>query len=193
MENKRCSKCEHKAVTDEIMWDLGAGLVLCDPCHDEWLEKEGPREERGCVAVEKLVPPPPPPPEPPTRHKLPRERSGFTHEFTILAMEHGEPVAVKGYLTIGLYEDGRVGEIFIKMSKQGSQVSGFVDAWAISVSMLLQMGVSLDVITRKFRGMRFEPSGRVEGRSDLALSPIDYVCKYLRKKFVHEVDHERAA
>jgi ribonucleoside-diphosphate reductase alpha chain len=124
--------------------------------------------------------------QPPERRKLPRERAGYTHKFTILAMEHGEPKPVKGYITVGLYEDGGVGEIFVKMAKQGGQVSGFVDAWAISVSMLLQLGVPLETVVNRFENMRFEPSGRIEGQSELALSPIDYVCKYLRKRFLDD-------
>lgn len=90
----------------------------------------------------------------------------------------------KGYLTVGFYEDGGVGEIFVKMGNQGSQVSGFVDAWAIAMSMLLQQQVPLEVLVNRFEHMRFEPSGRVEGEQILALSPIDYVCKYLRQKFL---------
>jgi ribonucleoside-diphosphate reductase alpha chain len=117
---------------------------------------------------------------------MPSERFGFTHKFTILATnpETHEPEEVDGYLTTGLYEDGTVGEIFVKMAKQGSGVSGFVDAWAISVSMLLQVGVPLADIVRRFEHMRFEPSGRIEGQPDLALSPIDYICKYLRRRFL---------
>ena len=134
-------------------------------------------------------------PEPPKRRKLPNEREALTHKFTILAKnpDTGEPENVKGYLTVGLYEDGSVGEIFVKMAKQGSNVSGFVDAWAISISMLLQLGVPLDVIVHRFENMRFEPSGRIEGQSVLALSPIDYVCGYLRQRFLQGGDRERVA
>lgn len=126
--------------------------------------------------------------KPPQHQPLPIERHGFTHKFCILATERGVPKEVKGYITVGLYEDGRVGELFVKMNKQGSQVSGFVDAWAISVSMMLQLGVPLDVIVRRFENMRFEPSGRIRNQSDFALSPIDYVCKYLRRRFLDEND-----
>jgi ribonucleoside-diphosphate reductase alpha chain len=123
----------------------------------------------------------------PKRRKLPNERQGFTHKFTILATDrHGEPMPVKGYLTVGLYEDGTVGELFVKMAKQGSEVSGFVDAWAISVSMMLQFGVPINVIVQRFENMRFEPSGRIKDQRDLALSPIDYVCKYLHRKFIND-------
>jgi len=119
----------------------------------------------------------------PTRYRLPRERSGWTHHFTILAMEGEQPVSVDGYITVNTYEDGKPGEIFVKMERQGSQSSGFIDAWAISVSMLLQLGVPLETVLRKFEHMRFEPSGRIKNSSELALSPIDYVCKWLRGRF----------
>ena len=211
MEKQRCSKCKHEAVGDETMWDLGAGTVLCDPCHEKWLKEEGPKEEpkRESKAVVMTSGKPesdsvvmtdtdgtsvfPSPemfpqsiPEPPERQKLPNERQGFTHKFTILAKnpDTGEPENVKGYLTVGLYPDGRVGEIFVKMAKQGSQVSGFVDAWAISVSMMLQLGVPLKTLVDRFENMRFEPSGRIEGQSVFALSPVDYVCGYLRYRFL---------
>ena len=119
----------------------------------------------------------------PTRYRLPRERSGWTHHFTILAVENGQPVSVDGYITVNTYEDGKPGEIFVKMERQGSQASGFIDAFAVSMSMLLQLGVPLVTLLNKFENMRFEPSGRIEGSSTLALSPVDYVCKYLRGKF----------
>jgi len=179
MAVKRCSKCGHEPKLDEVMWEFDGGVVLCKSCHSEWLKTKDAKGVGKPVGK---------PPEvmlitPPERRRLPAERAGFTHKFTILAMEHGEPKPVKGYLTVGLYEDGSVGEIFVKMAKQGSQVSGFVDAWAIAVSMMLQLGVPLETIINRFENMRFEPSGRIEGQSDLALSPIDYVCKYLHRKF----------
>ena len=115
----------------------------------------------------------------PVRYKMPRERSGITHKFTING--------VKGYLTVGQYEDGGLGEIFVKMDKQGSQVSGFVDAWAIAVSMMLQVGVPLSEIIAKFRGMHFEPSG-MTGVPEIrfAQSPIDYVVRWLDMRFVEK-------
>lgn len=115
------------------------------------------------------------------RERLPDERVALTHKFRIRARE-GD---VKGYLTLGHYPDGRLGEIFVKMDQQGSQVSGFVDSWAISVSMLLQMGMPLEEIVRKFRGVRFEPAGFTDNphiRS--AKSPVDYIARYLEGKYL---------
>jgi len=111
------------------------------------------------------------------REKLPAERQSLTRRFVI----GGE----KGYLTVGLYEDGRPGELFVKMDQQGSSVSGFIDAWAISVSMLLQMGMPLDTIINKFRGMRFGPEGMTDDpQIRMATSPVDYIVRWLEAKFV---------
>jgi ribonucleoside-diphosphate reductase alpha chain len=95
----------------------------------------------------------------------------------------------KGYLNVGLYDDGSPGEIFLKMDRQGSEVSGFADAWAIAISMLLQHGVSLHTIVDKFKAMRFEPSGMTETDGiRIAKSPVDYVCHYLARRFKIERD-----
>jgi len=117
------------------------------------------------------------------RQKLPNEREAVTHRFKI-----GE---IKGYVTVGLYADGRPGEIFVKMDRQGSTVSGFVDAWAIAVSMLLQTGTSLETVCEKFRGMTFDPSG-MTGRPEIpfARSPIDYVCRWLERKYIEAPEAE---
>jgi ribonucleoside-diphosphate reductase alpha chain len=117
----------------------------------------------------------------PDRHKMPDERNGMTHKFRIGDDTDG----VKGYITANCWEDGAVGEIFVKMDKQGSAMSGFVDAWAISVSMLLQVGVPLKTIIGKFRGQRFQPGGYTKN-SDIriATSPIDYIVRWLELRFL---------
>lgn len=118
------------------------------------------------------------------RQRLPDERQGITHKFTI--------DGVKGYLTVGLYDDGRVGEIFAKMDRQGSQVSGFVDAWAIAVSMLLQTGTPVEKIVEKFRGARFDPSGCTDNPQIVfAKSPIDYIVRWLDAQFLSSKSCER--
>ena len=117
----------------------------------------------------------------PQRRRLPTERQGVTHAFAI----HTPDGRHKGYVTVGLYDDGTVGEVFLKLDQQGSQVSGFCDAWSIAVSMLLQTGTSLEVVCRKFRSMRFEPSGRTETPGiRVADSPVDYAARYLEHRFV---------
>ncbi len=117
----------------------------------------------------------------PDRHKMPPEREGVTHKFRIGDKETG----VKGYVTANCWPDGVVGEIFVKMDKQGSAMSGFVDAWAISVSMLLQVGVPLESIIDKFRGHRFQPSGFTDNPDiRIATSPIDYIARWLAIRFL---------
>lgn len=110
------------------------------------------------------------------RRRLPNEREGITHRFTI-----GD---LKGYVTAGLYDDGSLGEIFVKLDRQGSAVSGLVDSWAISVSMLLQLGVPLEVITNKFKAMRFEPEGMTSNPEiRIAQSPVDYIVRWMEMRF----------
>lgn len=121
-----------------------------------------------------------------TRIRLPDERDAITHRF-LIGGKH------KGYITVGFYPDGKPGEIFVKMAQQGSQVSGFADAFAISVSMLLQSGIPLETICNKFRSMRFKPSGLTDNRDiPFALSPIDYVVRWLEHRILG-VKREAAA
>jgi ribonucleoside-diphosphate reductase alpha chain len=111
------------------------------------------------------------------RHRLPDERAAITHKFSIGGHE--------GYITAGLYEDGQPGEIFITMSKEGSTISGLMDALATSVSMALQYGVPLRVLVEKFTHMRFEPSGFTNNREiPIAKSICDYIFRWLGKKFL---------
>ena len=91
------------------------------------------------------------------RHKLNPERQSITHKFAIAGHE--------GYFTVGLYDDGTPGELFIKMNKEGSTLSGIMDALALSVSLNLQYGVPLEVLISKFTHTRFEPSGMTSNRA----------------------------
>lgn len=123
------------------------------------------------------------------RRRLPDNRSGSTHKFEI----RGNPTSEEddgireGYLTVNLYDDGNPGEIFVRMAKMGSLESGFIDAWAISVSMLLQTGTSVDIICAKFRGAQFEPAGRTSNKAiPFARSIIDYIARWLEIKFVDD-------
>ena len=90
-------------------------------------------------------------PKPPRRHRLPDERQSITHKFDIAGHE--------GYITVGLYEDGQPGELFLTMAKEGSTISGFADAFAQAISYALQYGVPLQDLVDKFSHVRFEPSG----------------------------------
>jgi ribonucleoside-diphosphate reductase alpha chain len=111
------------------------------------------------------------------RHKLPSERNSITHKFSIGGHE--------GYLTVGKYEDGAPGEIFIKMAKEGSTLSGIMDAFALSVSIALQYGVPLRALVDKFVNSRFEPSGYT-GNPEIryAKSIVDYIGRWLGAKFI---------
>ncbi len=112
------------------------------------------------------------------RRRLPDERPSVTHKFSIAGHE--------GYLHVGQYPDnGMPGEIFITMAKQGSTISGLMDAFATSISLALQYGVPLEDMCRKFSHMRFEPSGFTNNRQiPIAKSIMDYIFRYLEYKFL---------
>jgi ribonucleoside-diphosphate reductase alpha chain len=115
-------------------------------------------------------------PPPANRHKLPSERRSLTHKFNIGGHE--------GYLTVGMYEDGRPGEIFIVMAKEGSTISGLMDSFATSVSLSLQHGVPLKLLVDKFAHTRFEPSGFSDNpKIGYAKSMMDYIFRWLDAKF----------
>jgi ribonucleoside-diphosphate reductase alpha chain len=111
------------------------------------------------------------------RHKLPDERRAITHKFAVGQHE--------GYLTVGLYENGQPGEIFITMAKEGSTVSGLMDSFATAVSLALQYGVPLKVLCDKFSHTRFEPSGwSPNPEIRYAKSVMDYIFRWLALKFL---------
>jgi ribonucleoside-diphosphate reductase alpha chain len=111
------------------------------------------------------------------RHRLPDERASLTHKFSIAGHE--------GYITVGLYPSGEPGEIFIRMAKEGSTVSGLMDAFATSVSLALQHGVPLKVLCEKFAHTRFEPSGWTGNpQIGLAKSLMDYIFRWLHLRFL---------
>lgn len=116
------------------------------------------------------------------RRRLPEERRAITHKFSIGGHE--------GYMTIGLYEDGTPGEIFLTMNKQGSVMSGIMDSFAISLSLALQYGVPLRDIINKFVHVRFEPSGYTSNpHIRIAKSIVDYVARWLGWKFLPQSEH----
>ncbi len=116
-------------------------------------------------------------PSRPYRRKLADERAAITHKFSVGAHE--------GYLTVGLYDDGPPGEIFITMAKEGSTVSGLMDSFATAVSLALQYGVPLKVLCDKFSHMRFEPSGWTNNPEvRYAKSIMDYIFRWMAYKFL---------
>jgi ribonucleoside-diphosphate reductase alpha chain len=113
----------------------------------------------------------------PFRRKLPDERAAITHKFNVAGHE--------GYVTVGLYEDGQPGEIFLTMSKEGSTVSGLMDSFATAISLTLQYGVPLEALVDKFSHMRFEPSGYTKNKEiPIAKSLVDYIFRWLGSKFL---------
>jgi ribonucleoside-diphosphate reductase alpha chain len=123
--------------------------------------------------------------EPPraVRRRLPDERNSITHKFDIQGHE--------GYITVGLYEDGTPGEIFLTMAKEGSTISGLMDAFATQTSLALQYGVPLRVMVNKFSHMRFEPSGFTKNAEiPIAKSLIDYIFRWLASRFLDLEDQE---
>jgi len=113
----------------------------------------------------------------PVRRRLPEERDAITHKFDIAGHE--------GYITVGLFEDGSPGEIFLVMAKEGSTISGFADAFAQAVSYALQYGVPLQVLVDKFSHVRFEPSGMSKNPEvRFAKSIVDYIFRWLATKFL---------
>lgn len=110
------------------------------------------------------------------RRKLPQTRYSLTHKFAIAGFE--------GYLTVGLFDNGEPGEIFIKMAKEGSTLSGMIQAFCRAFSLALQFGLSLEEAVRRFKGMRFDPMGPTNN-PDIpeTTSVIDYVARYLEHQF----------
>src|SRR3990167_1702098 len=121
------------------------------------------------------------------RKRMPDERPSLTHHFVI----HAKECDVNGYITVGLYpgtEPPEVGEVFVKLDRAGSTSSGFIDVWAIAVSMLVQSGTPLEKLIAKFRGVRFEPSGRTSTPAIRSCtSAVDYVMRYLDIRFIRRL------
>jgi ribonucleoside-diphosphate reductase alpha chain len=133
-------------------------------------EKKSNATQAVAATVEKVV-------YRPVRRKLPDERRSITHKFSIGGHE--------GYITVGMYEDGAPGEIFITMAKEGSTISGLMDAFATAVSFNLQYGVPIKFLVDKFAHVRFEPSGWTGNQQiPYAKSIMDYIFRWLGAKFL---------
>jgi hypothetical protein len=124
----------------------------------------------------------------PARSRLPDTRPSVTHKFNISGYE--------GYLIVGLFEDGQPGELFIKMAKQGSTMSGLADTIGILTSIALQYGVPVEALARKFENMSFEPSGSTKNAEiQHAQSLVDYIFRWLGLRFSprYAEEHGRSA
>src|SRR6056297_3259486 len=134
--------------------------------------EEGKQKEEKVVTktVEKIV-------YKPRRERLPDTRQSVTHKFTIAGHE--------GYLCVGLYPDGRPGEIFITMAKEGSTIGGIMDSFGTALSIALQYGVPLEVLVNKFSHTRFEPMGHTSNKDiRIAKSVVDYIARWLGLTFM---------
>src|SRR5207302_424303 len=176
----------HEATVEEIAntylesWKLGLKCIAIyrDGCkRSQPLStslKERDATEKKDVPVVEARPP---------RRRLRDERQSLTHKFEVQGHE--------GYITVGLYEDGTPGEIFLTMAKEGSTMSGLMDAFATQTSVALQYGVPLRVMVNKFTHMRFEPNGFTKNPEiPIAKSVIDYIFRWLASRFLDPEDQE---
>src|SRR2546426_494551 len=119
------------------------------------------------------------------RRRLPDERKSITHKFDIQGHE--------GYVTVGMFEDGQPGELFVTMAKEGSTISGLMDAFATQTSYALQFGVPLKFMVDKFSHMRFEPSGFTKNKEiPIAKSIVDYIFRWMASHFLPVEDQDEA-
>ncbi|MEK7218543.1 MAG: hypothetical protein AAB728_03715, partial [Patescibacteria group bacterium] len=178
----------HEATVEDIKnayflgWKLGLkanalyrdGSKLSQPLSNLSDKKEGKAVEKVVETkiIEKLVIK-----EVPRRRKLPEERQAIAHKFSVAGHE--------GYIHVGMYDDGTPGEIFIKMAKEGSMLSGVMDGLALSLSMNLQYGVPLEVLCEKLVNTRFEPMGMTANKEiPMVKSIMDYLGRWLALKFL---------
>jgi ribonucleoside-diphosphate reductase alpha chain len=168
-----------EATVEEIMeayiesWRLGAKAVSIYRDGSKRTQPLNTSKDKTQAEVEKVVASM----GQPVRKRLPDERHSITHKFDIAGHE--------GYITVGLFEDGQPGELFLVMAKEGSTISGFADAFAQAISYALQYGVPLQVLVDKFSHARFEPSGMTRNPDiRFAKSIVDYIFRWLATKFL---------
>ncbi len=150
------------------------GCKLSQPLNSSNKKKNSKKVEMSQVEITKK----------PLRRRLANERQSITHKFSIAGHE--------GYFTVGLYEDGTPGEFFIKMSKEGSTLSGIMDSLALSISLNMQYGVPLEVLVSKFTHTRFEPAGMTTNREiPIAKSLMDYIGRWLAIKFLSQEEAKK--
>jgi ribonucleoside-diphosphate reductase alpha chain len=170
-----------EATVDEILqayvqsWKLGAKAISI--YRDGSKRTQPLNTSKDKTAAEMLAEAAASLPRTPVRRKLPDERQAITHKFDIQGHE--------GYITVGLFENGQPGEIFLVMAKEGSTISGFADAFAQAISYALQYGVPLQALVDKFSHVRFEPSGMTRNPEiRFAKSIVDYIFRWLATKFL---------
>lgn len=152
------------------MWEMGCtgGTVFRDGSRADQVLDARPKEIYEAEAETRTE-----------REKLPKTRHSLTHSFKI--------GGVSTYLTVGLYDDGRPAELFLTSSTPGGTLDGALDAFAISLSLALQQGISLPNVLDKLQGRRFEPSGFTDNPAiPNAVSIIDYIARWMQKEFLGE-------
>jgi ribonucleoside-diphosphate reductase alpha chain len=168
-------------------WQMGlkAVAIYRDNCKRSQPLSTKKKDEPAQLALQQTQPQVPMAERRAVRRKLADERRAITHKFSI--NEH------EGYLTVGLYEDGQPGEIFLVMAKEGSTISGLMDSLATSISIALQYGVPLQTLVDKFSHTRFEPSGFTKNPEiPIAKSITDYIFRWLASKFLSREDKAAA-
>jgi ribonucleoside-diphosphate reductase alpha chain len=168
-----------EATVEEIMeayiqsWKMGAKAISIYRDGSKRMQPLNTSKDKVAAEVEKVVASM----GQPVRRRLPDERQAVTHKFDIAGHE--------GYITVGLFEDGTPGELFLVMAKEGSTISGFADAFAQAISYALQFGVPLQVLVDKFSHARFEPSGMTKNPEiRFAKSIVDYIFRWMATKFL---------
>lgn len=121
----------------------------------------------------------------PVRRRLPSERPSYTRKFKIrYKHKDGTDDTMRLYLTAGVYEDGSLGELFIRCDRMGTMARGALDAVAVMVSLLLQYGVPLEIVAEKLRHTRFEPSGFTGDQEfKTCTSALDLIAQWIQKRF----------
>lgn len=138
------------------------------------------------VAIEELKK------DPHERRRLPDDRPSIVHHLTMTAFDGaGQLAPYDLYVVVGMYHDGRPGEVFVRAAKMGETISGFLDAWAIEASLLLQTGTTIEKICEKHRGARFQPAGHVRC-GDLAFGATSLVDAIVRVLEARHVKKEEA-
>lgn len=166
----RCAACRPRYGPVPSEEEPRPALGRADPI-EEAVAEERQRARDACADCDRRTP---------QRRKLPDVRQSVTHKFSVGGAE--------GYLTVGLYEDGTPGEVFCKMAKEGSTLSGLMDGWAIACSMALQYGVPPEALFGKLSGMSFEPCGHT-GHPDIhfAKSVLDYIARWILHRFAEPI------
>ncbi len=166
--------CTIEEISDTYIkgWEMGLKAIAIYRDNSKRLQPLNTEENKSESSIEEIT-------SGPTRVRMPETRNSRIHKFEVNGHE--------GYIIVGLYDNGTPGEVFIKMSKQGSTLGGVMDSLAVLISISLQYGVPLKVLTNKFKHTKFEPQGMtLNPKIPFASSIIDYIFRYLALEFLGE-------